>query len=255
MSGGLTVSLVLVAVTIFFQGTGIFLQYRAFWVGFCIMLATGLVDDLAGLAPLNKLLLQIGAAFSTVAVLCLEARIPVGILVTDSLVVWIVAICNAFNLLDNMDGLAGGVGIIACVTVSILLPVPAGGALIQIGLAGSLLAFLVYNFSPARVYLGDTGTHVLGFTVATLPFYSQNLIEPDWRFFAAILLTLFVPIADTIFVTLRRTLESRPVYIGGKDHISHWLVSRGLGERQTACVFYGAAISCSAIAWFMIRAG
>ena len=248
MSGGLTVSLVLVAVTIFFQGAGGFLHYQAFWIGFCLILAFGLLDDVTGVGPLNKLLLQIVAVLSTVGILYFEARIPADPLVIGSLMFWIVAVCNAFNLLDNMDGLAGGVGLIACVTMSILLPVPPAGPLIQIALAGSLLGFLVYNLSPARVYLGDSGAHILGFTLATLPIYAQNYTQPDWHRIAAILMTLMIPIADTVFVVLRRVLEGRPVYVGGKDHSSHWLMSRGFSERQVALIFYVAAISCSGVA-------
>ena len=169
------------------------------------------------------------------------------------LMLWIVGVSNAFNLLDNMDGLAGGVGLVSSITVAFLFFSPAAPErLILILLAGALLGFLPHNFSPARVYLGDSGSHAIGFTVATLPLYSDGLTGTDWRFGVALLFVVLVPIADTSFVIVRRTLNRRPMYLGGKDHSSHWLLSQGLTERQVA-LFYAASLACSLIASTLFR--
>ena len=155
---------------------------------------------------------------ATVFLLAQEGRIPSQPLHLGLLTLWIVAIINAWNLLDNMDGLVGGVGAIACLTIAIgFLPSSAAvESLLMVVLAGSLLGFLVHNFSPASVYLGDTGTHVLGFTLATVPLYSMDLREPDWYHSVVLLTMLLVPIGDTGFVAIRRILGNRPLYVGGE---------------------------------------
>ena len=251
MSGGLTVSFILTALMLLFEGPGSFADLCAFWVGFLAVLALGLIDDLRGLGPLSKLLLQILSAMATVFLLAQEGRIPSQPLHLGLLTLWIVAIINAWNLLDNMDGLVGGVGAIACLTIAIgFLPSSSAAveSLLMVVLAGSLLGFLVHNFSPASVYLGDTGTHVLGFTLATVPLYSMDLREPDWYHSVVLLTMLLVPIGDTGFVAIRRILGNRPLYVGGKDHSSHWLLSQGYRERQVALIFYCAALGCSLLA-------
>ena len=158
------------------------------------------------------------------------------------------------GLLDNMDGLAGGVGAIAALSVGFLILSPATPSrFLAVLTAAVLLGLLAHNFSPASIFIGDTGSHVLGFTLTCLPLYTLNAVNPDWRQWTALVVILLVPIADTILVTLRRTVEMRPSYVEGKDPTSHWLLSHGLSERQVAAVSYVVAACCSAAAGFFVR--
>ncbi len=254
MSGGLTLVPVLMALALAFEGVSAFSELKAFWLGFLAIAIVGLIDDLRGLSPLSKLVWQIVSCSLTLAFLVLELRIPSDPVTLGCFLLWLVAVVNAVNLLDNMDGLAGGVGAIAALSVGFLILSPGmPGRLLTVLMAAVLLGFLAHNFSPARIFLGDTGSHVLGFTLACLPLYTLNSVYSDWRQWAALVMILLVPIADMILVTLRRTLEMRPFYVGGKDHTSHWLLSHGLGERQVATVFYAAAACCSVAAGFLVR--
>ena len=244
---------VLLTLTMAFEGISVLNELKAFWLGFLAIGIAGLIDDLRGLSPLRKLLWQIVASSLTLALLAFELRVPSDPVSLGCLLLWLVAVVNAVNLLDNMDGLAGGVGAIAALSVGFLILSPGmPGRLLTVLMAAVLLGFLAHNFSPASIFLGNTGSHVLGFTLACLPLYTLDSVKSDWRQWIALVMILLVPIADTILVTLRRTLEMRPFYVGGKDHSSHWLLSRGLSERQVAAVFYVAAACCSTAAGFFV---
>ena len=254
LSGGVTAGLVVVALTVLVGGRSAFTELAGFWLGFLAIMATGLVDDLFDLAPLSKLLCQTASALIAIGFLVFESRIPSDPLSFGFLLVWVVGIINTFNLLDNMDGLAAGVGVVAALSLGLLIVSPGQpGRLVTVRLAGSLLGFLIHNFSPARVFLGDAGSHTIGFSLAVLPLYSMDLAQPDWRCATALAIILLIPIGDTAFVTLRRILEDRPVYIGGRDHSSHLLLSRGFSEKTVVVIFYLSAILSSTVAYLVLR--
>ena len=218
----------------------------------------GLVDDARALRPQTKLFLQIFAA-SVMAVLGLQFQFT-GVVAIDMLLtlVWLVGITNALNLLDNMDGLAAGIAaIVAAFRLSFFLADgDVEGSMLSATLLGACLGFLVYNFNPASIFMGDTGSLFLGFMVGGLSLvggwpYSRSttlvLLLP--------VLVVLVPIFDTTFVTIARILAGRPVSQGGRDHTSHRLVALGMSERQAVLTLYALAVTGGGIAWLSYRYG
>jgi len=215
----------------------------------------GLVDDISEINPQYKLIGQVVVASVLVIFgfqfAWFESR-TANLLVS---VFWIVGITNAFNLLDNMDGLSAG---IACISGFFLFAwltmIPGSDLLaqpVQLILAayiGSLLGFLVYNFNPASIFMGDAGSLFIGFMLASLtvierpsdveavPLFNQLSV------IAIPCLILFIPILDTAFVSFMRRLFSRSVFQGGRDHSSHRIVAVGFSERKAVIVLYIFAV-------------
>lgn len=162
-------------------------------------------------------------------------------------VLWIVGITNAFNLLDNMDGLAAGV---ACVASSVLL-INAWWrgeffiSLILLAFIGSLLGFLFYNFHPASVFLGDCGSLFIGFVMAALTLLERYVTTASSSYFPVVMpvVVLAVPLMDTLTVVAIRLRDGRPVYVGDNCHLSHRLVAIGFSRRE-AVVFIYLATFC-----------
>ncbi len=200
----------------------------------------GLVDDRIRLSPHIKLIGQLVAA----GVLALTgvrfgampaaASFPLTFL-------WVVGITNAVNLLDNMDGLAAGVSAISALTLSAycISEGAAGVVPIAMGLVGACLGFLVYNFSPAKIFMGDCGSMFIGFTLASLSIAGTNRSAPNLLISLLVpVAVLAVPIFDTTLVSVARTLNGRAISQGGRDHSSHRLFALGLSERGTVAVLY-----------------
>ena len=209
-----------------------------------MIFALGLVDDLVQLRPSTKLVGQLAAA----SVLLMSG---IGVWLTGSYLVdvtvslfWFIGITNALNLLDNMDGLAGGVGAIAAsfMGVDFLLVGDVALAGVAFAFAGALVGFLVHNYPPARIFMGDSGSLFTGLVLAGLalspaPGLSRSL-------FAVVVvpaIVLAVPILDTTFVTITRLLEGRPISKGGTDHTSHGLVALGISEERVVWLVWGLA--------------
>jgi UDP-GlcNAc:undecaprenyl-phosphate GlcNAc-1-phosphate transferase len=153
--------------------------------------------------------------------------------------VWVVGITNAFNLLDNMDGLSAGVALVASL-VLLLNAWLLGGffmSLVYVALIGSLLGFLVYNWHPASIFLGDSGSLFIGFVLASLTLLQRYVSHASSTYFPVLMpvLVLALPILDTTTVTFIRIREGRPIYVGDSRHLSHRLVS--LGMRPPLAVF------------------
>ncbi|MCJ7771912.1 MAG: glycosyl transferase [Desulfobacterales bacterium] len=213
------------------------------WLGMTILFMLGLIDDYFHIKPHIKLFGQIVVA-SLVAFLGFRMH-WFDSLTLDTLVTifWIVGITNAFNLIDNMDGLCAGIGFIAAAFLSILFfkssPYVSITALI---IAGSLLGFLLYNFNPASIFMGDSGSLLIGFSMSMLSLYyfetgATNIIS----LYAVPILILMVPIFDTTMVTFIRILSGRKASVGGKDHTSHRLVIMGFSEKGAVLFLYGIA--------------
>ncbi|MCG6928161.1 MAG: undecaprenyl/decaprenyl-phosphate alpha-N-acetylglucosaminyl 1-phosphate transferase, partial [Acidobacteria bacterium] len=152
---------------------------------------------------------------------------------------WVVGITNAFNLLDNMDGLSAGVALVASL-VLLLNAWLLGGffmSLVYVALIGSLLGFLVYNWHPASIFLGDSGSLFIGFVLASLTLLQRYVSHASSSYFPVLMpvLVLALPILDTTTVTVIRIRERRPIYVGDSRHLSHRLVS--LGMRPPLAVF------------------
>jgi UDP-GlcNAc:undecaprenyl-phosphate GlcNAc-1-phosphate transferase len=216
----------------------------------------GLVDDVRTVKPLVKVAIE-GACGVALWIAGIRAGF-FGIYVLDlALTVgWVVVVTNALNLLDNMDGLSSGVVAISASTFFVIAA-QRGDYLVgsfAIAVAGASLGFLRHNFPPAKVFLGDAGSLMLGFFLAGLAL-KLDLVGPRGPVRAAIVvLVLGVPLFDMTLVIIARLRERRPIYIGGTDHASHRLVMRGLSPRTVAFVTYGAQVALCGIALALARA-
>ena len=221
--------------------------------GCAIVFVAGLVDDVRSLNPAVKLAAQGGAV-----ALVLSTGLSVQIVSNDVLaaalgVFWLIGITNAFNLLDNMDGLAGTLAAVAATFFAIdAVTVHPERILLVLSLSLGLACagFLPFNLRPGRpaaVFMGDSGSQVLGFGLAALGLAtSWKVAESAVATILLPLLVLAVPILDTALVTVVRLVEGRPVYRGGRDHTSHRLVLQGLSERRTVALLAAIATGLGA---------
>jgi UDP-GlcNAc:undecaprenyl-phosphate GlcNAc-1-phosphate transferase len=210
----------------------------------------GFVDDLLSLKASTKLIAQV-----TIASLLLFFGYRLqwtSSLVGDTMLTlaWIVGITNAFNLLDNMDGLCAGITLIAgtfLLFVFVSSPGPiAAPALYLAALMGATAGFLVYNFHPASIFMGDTGSLFLGLNMAALTLVATSGAVGRSGVLSVVagpVLPLLIPIVDTTFVTALRLLSARPPSQGGRDHMSHRLVAVGLSERRAVTTLWGLAVA------------
>lgn len=229
--------------------------FGVIWVGATILFILGLLDDIIHIKPHTKLVGQIMVA-SFVAFLGFRLH-WFNSLTLDTMVtiVWIVGITNAFNLLDNMDGLCAGVGLIAALTLALLFfySVPAYSLLALI-IAGALLAFLIFNFNPASIFMGDSGSLLIGFVLSMLALlHSGNGGLNRISLYAVPVMIMMVPILDTTLVTLIRVLSGRKASTGGKDHTSHRLVLMGMSEKGASLFLYGIGAISGLAAIFVDR--
>jgi UDP-GlcNAc:undecaprenyl-phosphate GlcNAc-1-phosphate transferase len=201
----------------------------------------GVADDRLHLPPYIKLIGQLAAAALFVTQGPTIEGLPPWIALPVT-VFWLVGITNAVNLLDNMDGLAAGVTAISALAMGAycLGNGNAASAAMVLALAGGAAGFLIYNFNPARIFMGDCGSMFLGFSLAALALDGTQRSAPN--LVLALLLpvvVLAIPIFDTTLVSVSRVLHGRSVSQGGRDHSSHRLVALGLSERAAVLVFYG----------------
>jgi len=220
-----------------------------------LLCLTGLIDDLVHIKPYTKLVVQLVAASVTVY---FGFHLPwvnyqwVNDLLT---IFWLVGITNAINLLDNMDGLAGGVAVIACafLTITFLLNGQALEAQLPAMLGAAALGFLIFNFNPASIFMGDSGSMFLGFMLSSIALLSGT---GRFRNLTSVLLSplliLMIPIFDTCMVTVTRKLSGRRVSQGGRDHSSHRLVALGVSERRAVMMLYVFAAVSGTLA-LMVR--
>jgi len=216
-----------------------------------LLLLTGLVDDAIHIKPYVKLVLQMIAASTLVF---FGLHLPWGNYewINDVLTIfWLVGITNAINLLDNMDGLAGGISLISSVFLAItfLINGQMSTAILPVLLGGAVLGFLVFNFKPASIFMGDSGSMFVGFTLAGTALLAET---GRFRSLTSVLLTpvliLMIPIFDTCFVTIARKVSGRPISRGGRDHTSHRLVALGISERRAVLMLYLFAAVCGVLA-------
>lgn len=224
---------------------------RRVWVvmvASALMFIIGLTDDLFPLRPHHKLVLQ---------------TIPSIVVITQGLVLpwtnyelvnigftllWLVGITNAINLLDNMDGLAAGIAAIASVTLAVnfLRNNQLAEAVVIAALFAALVAFLIYNFHPASIFMGDCGALFIGFFIASAALLSEPTVGGRSRSLLPVIfvpvMILLIPIFDTAFVAYVRKLAGRPSMMGGRDHMSHRLVALGLHERTAVLLLYALAL-------------
>ncbi len=213
----------------------------AAWIGATFLFILGLVDDFIQIRPYTKLVGQIIAA-SMVVFLGFRLHWFTSMTLDATVTfLWIIGLTNAFNLLDNMDGLCAGVGLVASVFLAALFFGNAPEALnISLILAGALAAFLIYNYNPASIFMGDSGSLTIGFTLSVVSLYFAQFRAANPVSAAAIpIMVLLVPIMDTSLVTFIRLLSGRKASMGGRDHTSHRLVLMGFSERSAVLFLYG----------------
>jgi UDP-GlcNAc:undecaprenyl-phosphate GlcNAc-1-phosphate transferase len=208
-----------------------------------VVFATGLLDDLVGLKPWEKIVGQVFAACMAYAagvhVSGAAGYAVPGLWSLPITVLWLVACANAFNLIDGVDGLASGVGLFAAFTTlaAALLQNNAALALATAPLVGALLAFLRYNFNPASIFLGDSGSLTIGFVLGCFgAIWSQK--SATLLGMTAPLMALSIPLLDAGLSIVRRFLRHQPIFKADRNHIHHRLLDSGFSPRQVALVLY-----------------
>ena len=232
---------------------------RSIWPFFLIvtqMFIVGIYDDFRQINPATKLIGQIICAATAIFfgyALGFFSWSPLDALLTA---LWIIGLANAINLLDNMDGLAGGIGLIAAAYLAFLFIHQGSSqdAIMCLALAGALAGFLVHNSYPASIFMGDAGSLFLGSSLSLLTIGANGQASNILSLVAVPSCILLVPILDTTLVTLTRLLRGQPVSQGGKDHASHRLVILGLKEPQAVRLLYLMALVAGGTAvlikWF-----
>ncbi|CAM3263967.1 MraY family glycosyltransferase [Filibacter tadaridae] len=229
----------------------------AILVGAIIIIATGFLDDMLEITAKAKLAGQLAAATVVVAwgglqidfiTLPFIGQFDFGYFSIPITIIWIIGITNAVNLIDGLDGLAAGVSSIALISITVMAVIMGNvfvAATASI-LAASSLGFLFYNFHPAKIFMGDTGSLFLGFMISVLALLGfknvavVSLIIP--------IIMLGVPISDTFFAIVRRIRMKQPISAPDKSHLHHCLLRTGFSHRQTVLIIYGIAILFGAAA-------
>ncbi len=222
------------------------LLFPALFLGF-----VGLVDDLRTLQPLPRLIIQTVTAIVVSLFLINTDTVAIhfdSTLVDEFIMVfWIIGICNSINFFDNLDG--GAAGTVAVSSLGIAAIALGEGqeliAALSIVTAGSTLGFLMWNKSPAKIYMGDAGALFLGVIVSVLTIRLNPGITPQWSSIALLPMLLAVPILDTCVAVFSRIKRGISPFTGGKDHLSHRLMRKGLSKRRTA-------VSLSAMQGFFV---
>lgn len=219
----------------------------------------GLVDDLKGLAAFPRLVIQTLAAIimSLILIKTDTMGFAFGNSAVDAIasILWIVGICNSINFFDNLDG--GAAGTVAAATIGIfLIAFTQGQELISalaILTAGATLGFLMWNKSPAKIYMGDAGALFLGIIISTLTIRLNPDIDPNWKSLAIPVILLAVPILDTTVAVTSRIYRGLTPFNGGKDHLSHRLVRIGFTQRIAAFILWGASGICATISYLIYK--
>lgn len=237
-------------------------------LGSVVIVVLGMFDDINPLSAKFKFVIQILAAIIPVSFGVVIERLSVPAFISETgvfelgwlgyplTVLWIVAVTNALNLIDGLDGLAIGVATISSITllcISLLL----GNSLVVVltaALSGACLGFFPYNFNPAKLFMGDTGALFLGFTLSTISvlglFKGYAIISV-----AIPLLILALPIFDTSFAILRRIKNHQPIMAPDRGHLHHKLIDHGLSQKQAVAVIYAMCIVLCLFAIFLLSTG
>jgi len=239
-------------ITLSSDGTGSFVRLLPILAGVCVIVFFGVWDDFRPLRPLVKLLVQTGAALCVVIpgyvfshVVFFDAGFLarftwLGYAIT---VLWLVGMTNAVNLIDGVDGLAGGISVIVAITFAFIFFLYTGistSVMICIALAGSVAGFLVFNapIPKAIIFMGDGGSQFLGFTLALMPLLKERDTGFTLPVFYAVVI-LAIPILDTTAAVWRRARDGQPLGSPDKFHVHHKLMNLGLSVRKIDAVLFG----------------
>lgn len=234
-------------------------QVLAILLGGSFLIMAGFIDDQFGLPPVFRLLVQLLSALLLVGVgIRMEISFggsfatAISVILT---VLWIVAITNAINLLDGVDGLAGGVSFITAMSllaVSAQDQAKAAATLLLAALGGAALGFLRHNFPPSRIIMGDSGAYFFGFVLAASSILGNLKITTLFGLVPTVLLLLLfflVPVLDTVQVVLHRLFQRKnPLSSPGRDHVHHRLLARGLSQTRTTLILWGVTLLTNLVA-------
>jgi UDP-GlcNAc:undecaprenyl-phosphate GlcNAc-1-phosphate transferase len=241
-------------------------RYVPVFSAFCLIFVLGLVDDFHNLRAELKFSLQIAAAVLitvggfTISVIRIPGlpELSLGIFAYPITALWIVTISNAINLVDGIDGLAGGITGFSALSLGVmcLLQGQVMPALVAFSLLGAVLGFLAFNLPPARIFMGDSGSLLLGFVLAVIPLMGGAGSTSIVDLFAPATV-LLIPIIDTIAAIARRMRARRPIYKPDRDHIHHKLLALGLNETAILLILYGwcAYAGIAAVVSLFLRRG
>jgi UDP-GlcNAc:undecaprenyl-phosphate/decaprenyl-phosphate GlcNAc-1-phosphate transferase len=235
-------------------------QLLGLLIGILIIVIMGLIDDLKGLSAKYKLIFQLAAAivvviFGTKIQIVTNPFSETGFALSPVIyypltIMWIVGITNAINFIDGLDGLAAGISSIAALSLFFVSVINGrwDAAILTAALAGATLGFLPYNFNPAKIFMADTGSNFLGFTLGVIS------IQGTLKSYAAIaiaipLLVLGLPLFDTVFAILRRIVKGKSIMEADRGHLHHRLIDMGLSHKQSVVIMYifSAALGLCAI--------
>jgi UDP-GlcNAc:undecaprenyl-phosphate/decaprenyl-phosphate GlcNAc-1-phosphate transferase len=231
----------------------------AILLGGSILVIVGFIDDQFGLPPLFRLIVQILTALLLVVCKIQIHVVYFGTPIDDILsilitVFWVVGITNAVNLMDGLDGLAGGVSFIAAMSLlaaSAQFETRAAATLITAGVGGAALGFLRHNYHPSRIIMGDAGAYFLGYVLAATSILGGTKVTTITSLVPTIML-LLVPVVDTSQVIIRRLLSGRnPMSTPGKDHLHHSLLAQGFSQRNSAVILWGVTLAADIVAMQM----
>jgi UDP-GlcNAc:undecaprenyl-phosphate/decaprenyl-phosphate GlcNAc-1-phosphate transferase len=259
--GGLAIFLSFLIGLIILKPSGVY--HYPILFGSLIIIITGVVDDIREISPKIKLLGQIIAAFIVVFLgdihvqfinLPFGGQIDFGILSIPITMIWIIGVTNAINLIDGLDGLAAGVSTIALLTISGMAYIMGNPyvAVMALIIAAGTLGFLVFNFHPAKIFMGDTGALFLGFIISVLSLLGFKNVT----FISLVVpvIILGVPISDTFFAIIRRMVNKQPFSSPDKSHLHHCLLKVGYTHRQTVLLIYALSIIFSLAAFVFTQA-
>ena len=219
-----------------------------------LIFAIGLLDDFFNLKPYTKLIFQIIVAFLLIYQGCIFSVFGMKLIDFVLSFIWILGIINAFNLIDNMDGLSAGIAFICGISLCSfsILQNNTSAAFISLTLCACVFGFLFFNFSSAKIFMGNSGSYFIGasFSIISIRVFSSSKTQ-IFPLILLLFLIFFVPIFDTLFVFLRRISSHKLFYQGGCDHISHTLVDLGLSERKTVFFLYAINFICVVLAFWI----
>lgn len=257
--GGLTIYISFIVCTLYFLK--IDKQLSGILIGSSMILIMGIVDDVYQLKALPKLLIQIMAAIVLIAFGVTVKSVTIPFIVGDGsaqinyfgiplTILWVVGITNAINLIDGLDGLACGICMISALTLFGVSMISARymAVFLTAILAGACIGFLPYNFNPAKIFIGDTGSQFLGFILAAISI--QGAIKSAAAVAVAVpVLALGLPIYDTMFAIVRRKLNNRPIMEADRGHLHHRLLDTGLTQKQVVLIMYfiSSILGCASI--------
>lgn len=234
-------------------------------LGATIIIIGGVLDDIWGLKPFEKLFFQL---MSAVVLIIMGGRIQMianpftndiayldmGYWTVPITIIWVVGITNAMNLIDGLDGLSSGVSLISTITIFIIAMTKDRISAMYLAaiLMGAIAGFIPFNFNPASIFLGDTGAQLLGFLLAAISM--EGAIKSATIFSVVVpILTMGLPIFDTVFAIIRRKVNGKPIMGADRGHLHHRLLDLGLSQKQAVFILYIISVLLSLLAIFSVQ--